>query len=559
MADGSVGAAGVDASVDSKEGETSTGGDLLVQALVAHGVDTVFGIPGGHNLDIYDALAREDGVRHVLARHEQGAAFMADGYARVSGRTGVLITLEGPGLTNAMTGLGEAYSDSSPVLSISSQIPSGLIGLDRGVIHELRDQLESLKSVCRWSWRAESRDDVSALVGQALAAHVRERPAPVHIEIPLDLLAATGRSSVLASSATVADDPDPAEISAAVERIARGSQPVIYAGGGVNRSGAAAEITELAEALGAPVITTALGKGAIAEDHALYVASLSLWSPWIRSGPVADLVAAADPLVVVGGRLSDASTCDWRMPAPKSIVQLDIDPDRLGETYPCDVGVVGDARLVLRALLDSLDARPGTPPLAAIGRAREAVESHARTGLGWGWQLLSDLRTVLGDRTILMGDSLIGLWASVAWRTNRPRSFHVPMHFNTLGFALPAAIGAKVAVPDAPVVALAGDGAFMFTLAELSAAVQEQVPVIVVVCNDGGYESIRSQQIARYGGRSYAVDLQSPDFVLLAQAMGAAGFRAAGPDDFASTLARAAEEAGPALVEVPLSVAGPWD
>jgi thiamine pyrophosphate-dependent acetolactate synthase large subunit-like protein len=536
---------------------TTTGGDVAVAALVAHGVDTVFGIPGGHNLALYDALAREPAIRHVLPRHEQGAAFMADGYARTSGRTGVMVTLGGPGLTNAMTGLGEAYSDSSPLLSISSQIPSDLIPAERGMIHELRDQNTVLAAVCRWSRRATSHEEIAALVAQAVADHAHGRPAPIHIEIPLDLLGAeaSGPAAVVAARATA--EPDHDAIEAAVARIDRGGRPVIYAGGGVNRAGASAELTALADALGAPVITTALGKGAIAEDHPLYVATTSLWSPWMREGAVAGLIAAADPLIVVGGRLSDASTCDWRMPEPVGIVQIDVDATRLGETYRHEVGVVGDARRALALLAAAVTARVGSAGAGEIAAAREAVMAHARAGLGWGASLLDDIGAVLGPETVLTGDSLIGLWAAVAWRTNRPRSYHVPLHFNTLGFALPAAVGAKVARPDVPVVAIAGDGAFMFTVAELSAAVQERVPVIVVVCNDGGYESIRRQQADRFGGRTYAVDVRAPDFPALAEAMGAAGYRA-GPDDFADVLAKAAEAGRPALVEVPLSVAGPW-
>lgn len=536
---------------------TATGGDVAVAALVAHGVDTVFGIPGGHNLALYDALAREPAIRHVLPRHEQGAAFMADGYARASGRTGAMVTLGGPGLTNALTGLAEAYSDCSPVLAISSQIPSDLIPAERGMIHELRDQGSVLSSVCRWSRRATSHDEIAALVARAVADHARERPAPIHIEIPLDLLGADAArpSAVVAARATA--EPDQDAIEAAVARIDRGRKPVIYAGAGVNRAGASAELTALAEALGAPVITTALGKGAIAEDHPLYVATAALWSPWMREGAVARMIAAADPLIVVGARLSDASTCDWRMPEPTGIVQIDVDATRLGEAYRHEIGVVGDARRALALLAAAAGAGAGADA-AAVATAREAVMAHARAGLGWGASLLDDIGAVLGPETVLTGDSLIGLWAAVAWRTNRPRSYHVPLHFNTLGFALPAAVGAKVARPDVPVVAIAGDGAFMFTVAELSAAVQEQIPVIVIVCNDGGYESIRSQQADRFDGRTYAVDVQAPDFPALARSMGAAGLRASGPDDFAGVLAQAAEADGPALVEVPLSVASPW-
>ncbi|MBI3977376.1 MAG: thiamine pyrophosphate-binding protein [Chloroflexi bacterium] len=553
-------AAGQPSASDGAIAEVLTGGQAVVRALVAHAVDTVFGIPAGHSLDIYDALASEARIRHILPRHEQGAGFMADGYARVGGRTGVALLVGGPGATNAMTALGEAYADSSPVLAVTSQIPSALIGQERGVIHELKNHLAALSSVTAWNRQAGRVEEIPGLIARAIAWHQTQRPRPIHVEIPVDVLSASGTVPSCRPFALTRAQPDVASLERAVARIRRGSRPVIYAGGGVNRAGAASELTALAERLGAPVLTTALGKGSLREDHPLYLATLSLWSPWALHGPIAEIVASADPLIVVGGRFSSASTCDWQMPVPRGVVHIDVDPAEINRNYPCEVAVIGDAKDVLGELLALLPAasRESCFTPSQLDRARAFVAEHARSRLGWGADLLADVRSVLGDQTILMGDSLIGLWAAAAWRTNQPRSYHFPMHFNTLGFALPAAIGAKLAAPGSSVVALAGDGAFMFTMAELSTAVQHRVPVLAIVCNDRGFSSIRRQQEARFAGRTYAADLETPDFARLAEAMGAAGFRVAGPNDFARCLDAAARCGGPAVVEVPLSVQAPW-
>jgi acetolactate synthase-1/2/3 large subunit len=532
-----------------------TGGQAVVDALAAGGVEAVFGIPGGHNLDIYDALAGMPTIRTIVPRHEQGAGFMADGYARVSGRTGVTVTIEGPGATNLLTSLGEAYADHSPVLAITSQIPAADIDRHAMRIHELRDHQRVLASACLWNERATTVEAIPGLIARALADHRTKRPAPIHLEVPLDVLAA--RSSETDGFEPTGPAPlDPAEVARAAEVIAAGSRPLIYAGAGVNRSGAAGALTLLAERLGAPVITTALGKGAIAEDHPLYVATLSLWSPWATSGPVAELVAAADPLIVVGGRLSDASTNDWSMPLPSPIVQIDIEPEQAQPRHRAGVTVAGDAAAALGQLLGALGT--GRSDSVALDEAREHVAAHARANLGWGQDLLDAITSDLGPDTILMGDSLIGLWAATAWRTNAPRAYHVPMHFNTLGFALPAAVGARVAMPTRPIVAIAGEGAFMFTMAELSTAVQHELPVIMIVCNDGAFTSIKRQQVARFG-RTHGVDLASPDLPRLADAMGALGLRADDLAGFRGALATAAASGRPALIEVPLSVRAPWE
>lgn len=539
-----------------------TGGDAVVATLRAAGIDTLFGIPGGHNIDLFDAVVRDGSIRAVLPRHEQGAGFMADGYARVGARTGVIACLEGPGMGNVMTALGEALQDSSPVLVVSSQIKSDLHDRGFGVIHELPNHLETFHAATRFSARAATVDEIPSAIAGALAAHGRgRRPGPSHVEIPEDVLAAVGSWSAplntdQASKAT-------AETESALDRaaslIAAGRRPVILAGAGTSRGCAEDELTAFAEHIGAPVLTTALGKGAIREDHPLYVATTSLWSPWISEGPVAHLIASADPLIVVGSRLTDATTNNWQMPAPSSIIRIDVEQAPATNVYTIDVEVTCDAAVGLAALRALVPGRESTVSEAGLSTARRFPVDHARRSMSDGFDLVTAISTVLGPDTVLMGDSLIGLWGAVAWRTNRPRRYHVPMHFNTLGFALPAAIGAKLANPSAPTVALAGDGAFMFTMAELSAAVQEEVPIIAIVCNDGGFESIRRQQRAKFGGRMISVDIRTPDFAAFARSVGADGFTVRDLADFPTVLETAATTGRASLIEVPLSVAPPWE
>ena len=543
----------------SSRGNLVTGGEAVVRTLEACGVDVVFGIPGGDNIEIFEALSKSKAIRNVLPRHEQGAGFMADGYARTGGEPGVVICLEGPGLTNTLTALGEANEDSSPVLVITSQIASEDMGLGRGLIHELGAQRSVAEAVCLSSESAKEVGDIGPMISRAISRQKSERPAPAHVEIPNDILASRGEHVLEPTS----NQDSPLE-SDALHRVSAligaGPAPLILAGAGAVRSGCGDEITDFAERLGAPVLTTALGKGSIPEDHPLYLATLSLWSPWIAEGIVHDMLKSADPLIVIGSRLTDATTSNGAMPRPERLVQIDIAARAIDLNYQTDASVVGDARQALKGILDFLpeERNESWVSNAERDRARHAVRAHAERGMGWGVTMIDSLSAVLGPDTIITGDSLIGLWAATAWKTERARSYHVPLHFNTLGFALPAGMGAKLARPDAPVVALVGDGAFMYTASELAAAAQEQIPIVVIVCNDGGYESIRRQQLARFGN-VYSSDLVSPDFVGMADALGAHGFKANGPEDFPSVLAKASSISGPTLIEIPLSVSPPWE
>ena len=354
-----------------------TGGQAVVAALQAEGVRAVFGIPGMHTLHLYEALRTAPTIRHFTTRHEQGAAFMADGYARATGEPGVCLAITGPGATNTLTALGNAYCDSSPVFCITSEIATGHIGQGYEVFHELRDQLGLFAGVTAWNERAARVAEIPGAVHRAMVALRTGRPRPAHLEIPIDVLAATGEVEIAAPAAVERPAADPGQVAAAAALLARARFPLIYAGGGVNSAGASAALVSLAERLGAPVLTTFTGKGAIPEDHPLSLGC----GPW-RRGLIADYLARADLLLVVGARLAQVETRDWTLPLPKTLVHVDIDPTVIGRHYPATVGVIGDARRALEQIAAALAgsaAHPAPSPAVEIAQW-QAAERGAVAG-----------------------------------------------------------------------------------------------------------------------------------------------------------------------------------
>ena len=537
-----------------------TGADALMAGLRDAEAKIIFGIPAGQTLAIYEALRLVDDIRHILPRHEQGAAFMADGYARATGLTGVALVVGGPGTTNAMTGLGEAYADSSPVLLLSGDVNTELAGRERGVIHELRNHIDMTRSVTIGSRKAERPAEVYTFITEAFNKHRTARPRPFHVAIPENVL--TLREPIDVEGPVKTDFPrpelDPGDLARAIHAIERGARPLIWAGAGVNRSGASAQLALFANVLQAPVITTALGKGSISEDNALYIGSLSLGSPWIADGPVAKLIAAADPLIVLGGRLSAASTRDWTMPSPVSLVHIDIDSQEFGKNYTADCSLRADVLEALAVFGRELNTiREPWCSDDDLQAARDQIEIHAQVGMGDAFSILRAINEVVGTEAILTGDSLIGLWAASVWRSTELRSYHFPMHFNTLGFALPAAVGASVGIKERPVIAIAGDGAALYSIAEFSTAVDNSLGIPFVVFNDQGYGSIRAQQYAAFG-ETYQTELPDTDFASLGRAFGGKGYAPASVEDLRIAVEETVSGDVPAVIEVASTVGAPW-
>ena len=537
---------------------TMTGGQALVNALVSEGVDTVFGIPGTHALPIYDALLDAPTIRHFLVRHEQGAAFMAAGYARSTGKVGVCLTTTGPAALNTFSALATAYADSCPVLLLCTQIPSDFIGKDKGVYHELPDQLGLLERLTCFSARPERVQDIVGLVHAAMRrAHIG-RPRPMALELPADLLKSRGEVTIPAPDRPPRPAPDADQIDAAVGLMTWSKRPIIWAGGGVTISEAHAELAALAEMLQAPVLTTNMGKGALPPDHPLHLGYLS------GQGCVRDYLAGCDLLVAVGTRFSFITTDRWALQLPEAIIHIDIDPDEIGKNYPAAVGVVGDASSTLQALTRQLQLQPQPEGNRTYRRSRVEEVSALKAEVRAIWEeqmpveygLVRDIRAALPHEAIVSMDPTV--WAYSAWHMldiYEPRCYLYPMGGATLGYGLPAALGAKVAHPDRPVVAICGDAGFMVSCQELATAVQYGINVVLLVFNDEGYGVLRIQQDGRYGRRSQ-VDTVNPDFVAMARAFGADGVRVDGPDQVKAALESALENENdkPTLIEIPIAL-----
>jgi acetolactate synthase-1/2/3 large subunit len=533
-----------------------TGGQAVVAALEAHSVDVVFGMPGVHNLALYDALCDAARIRHVLVRHEQGAAFAADGYARATGRPGVVLTTAGPGLTNTLTAIGEAWSDSSPVVLIAAHVESPFVEQDLGFGHELRGQLDLFRTATCFQARPTAVGNVAPSIAEAFAKAQRGRPRPAVVQIPQDVLNDT--SEVDAPLAPVSEQrrgADTALVRTAARMLANAQRPAIYAGAGVHRAGAHVEVRHLAEHLEAPVFTTAPGKGAVPEDHPLAVGNR-----WMGEPALTQLLADSDVLLAVGTRFGAQDTSQWQLRLPETVIQIDVDADELSRNVPAELGLDGDARTVIAQLLRELDDTLANNPGRRAGNLaelRQRLDASALEQWPEPIRFLADLRAGLDRDAIVFCDSLIQYWAARHFPVYAPRAFHLPWTFGTLGSSLPMAIGAKVAFPDRQVVTLCGDGALMFTLSELATAVQAQANIVIVVCNDAGFGAMRLHQRRRFG-RFIASDLATPDFAAVAEAFGAMGLRLGSPAELAPALQAAHSADRPVLIDVPLALDLPW-
>ena len=529
-----------------------TGGEAVVRSLAAHDVDTVFGIPGTHNLGIYDALRAMGGIRHILARHEQGAAFMADGYARASGEVGVCISTTGPAALNTLASLGTAFSDSSPVLCIASQIPAEGIGLDKGYLHECQDQLGSFAPVTKWRARADTVEAIPGVMREAFAQMLSGRPRPTAVEIPCDTLDESDEVTIPAPAEVNRPAPDPEQVERAARLLRAARRPVIWAGGGVISSSAGAELRRLAERLQAPIFTTVLGKGAVADDHPL-AAGATILHPAARA-----FLAESDLMLAVGTRFTEEETDRWGLCLPDSLIHIDIDPEEIDRNYPATVGVVGDARAALQLINTQLQdlGRQDNGSAAGIAKLRQKIWRYCQARAPEGVELVQTLRKALPRDTIIVSDlTVAAYWCRRLLDIYEPRTNIYPWGFCTLGFGLPAAIGAKVARPDRPVVVLCGDGGFLFNCQELAVAAQFDVPIVALVFNDSAYGVLKPQQMARYG-QAHAVDLVNPDFVALAGAFGVDGCRVTSIEQLGPAVAKAIEADRSALIELPGTL--PW-
>lgn len=516
-----------------------SGGEALVAALADHGVDVVFGIPGTHNLEIYKHLALR-GVRHVSTRHEQGAGYAADGYARTTGRVGVAVVTSGPALLNIATAVAQAWSDSVPVLVVSPGLPLRHPATGNGMLHETRDQGAAMRAVAAASLRATSVGEIPTTVAQAFALMTAGRPRPVHLEVPLDVLEEVAEVTRVEPLPSTVSLPEPQQLAAAVTRLEEAQQPVLIVGGGAKQ--AAVEVRELAECLGSPVVTTTNGKGVLPEDHRLALGA------GVHLATVKALVDEADLVVAVGTELAPADLWFGALPVAGKLVRIDIDAVAAVTNAAPDVVLVGDAAATLSELVERVDREPASPDIAAW-RARKRADSRHE---GAEWMSLVDAMARALPRDVIMAtDNAMACYygAMANLPTHSPASFLFPTGYGTLGYGLPAAIGAKVAHPDRPVVAMLGDGGVMFTVQELATAAVLGITLPVIVVDNHGYGEIRNEMGDRHDP-VHAVDFPAPDFAALGRAMGCHGVTVDDPADITVPLREALSAPVPTVIHV---------
>ncbi|HKX08426.1 MAG TPA: 5-guanidino-2-oxopentanoate decarboxylase [Stellaceae bacterium] len=516
------------------------GGHAVVAQLQAYGVDTVFGIPGVHTLELYRGLA-ECGIRHIGVRHEQGAGFMADGYARASGKPGVCCLITGPGLMNAATAIGQAYSDSMPMLVLASVNATGELGKGRGRLHEITDQRAAVAPLTGFARTIRREDELAQAVADAYALFETGRPRPVVLEFPLDFLSAPAVMTAQKRQTWARPAASAGDLEQAASLIDGAERPVLLLGGGA--VACAAEARAFAEKAGCLVVTTTAGKGVFPDSHPASLGA-TLSKPATQA-----LLAESDLLVAVGTELSETdSWSDW-LTLPRTLIRIDLDRHTLTRDYPPTVGLLADAGPTLAALTER------------FGRARDTqAERAARIRvLGHGnpdplgrkhMAVLDAIRSALPGNGMLFSDmTQIAYTGNHYFRCEAPRSWFHPNGFGTLGYAMPAAIGAKLACPERPVAALAGDGGFLFTVQELGTAVEQRLALPIILWNNDALGQIAGD-MAAHGIPALGVKPRNPDFQALARAFGANAIRTESLGALSQAIARAASADGPTLIEV---------
>jgi len=528
-----------------------TTAEAIVSSLMAHGVDTVFGIPGAHTYPLIDAIAREPSIRFVTARHEQGAAYMALGYAKSTGRVGVFTVVPGPGILNTTAAIATAISTNAPILGVTANVMSFNIGKGRGQLHELPDQLATLRSLTKYSERIPGPAAAPAMVTDAFRAMLTGRPGPATLEAAWDHLGARGPVDLdIDRSIPTAPAADPATIEAAADLIAEAENPLIIVGTGAQH--AADEVRSLAELIQAPVTSHRSGKGVLDNRHPLGLRSADAWRYW----PTVDVV------IGIGSRLELLGFRWGGHPTDRRSVRIEIDAEELERT-PSDVGVLADAAegttALLKALHGRVEARPDRGAEMASCRAEaEAAISEVKPYIDF----LRAIRAALPEDGFFVDEvTQIGFTARFAFDTYLPRTYVSGGYQDNLGFGFHTALGVKVGNPDRATVAVTGDGGLMFGVQELATAVLHGVGLVTVVFDNGGYGNVRRDQATNFGGRVTGAELANPDFVALAAAFGATGIRVDEPFELQRAIEAAIAADVPTLIHVPIDPAdevSPW-
>jgi acetolactate synthase I/II/III large subunit len=536
---------------------------LLVDCLAAEGCEWVFSVPGEETMDVLEALADHEQVRHVTTRHEQGAAFMADVHGRLTGRCAVAMATLGPGATNLVTGIADAYLDRAPMVALTGQT-----GIDKvhKESHQYVDIPRMLEPVTKWTTRVQRAGAIPEIVAKAFRVAQLAKPGPTHIELPEDIAASVVNPGLLPLPSSRAYFPEPTDeaIAHAASLIASSSRPIVLAGNGVLRRHASPELREFARGLHVPVAATFMGKGAIDDRSHLSLMAVGLQArDHVLSG-----FDRADLVIAVGYDQVEYAPGRWNPDGRTKILHIDTAPSEVDALYRPEVELIGDIDGTLRRLLAAVlprgisgrnaTQRHASGELLVHADLRQALlqDLHAYEADD-GWPIrpqkaIADLRAALGPQDIVVSD--VGahkIWVARLYQAYEPNTVIISNGFASMGIALPGAIAAALVHPDRHVVALCGDGGFLMNVQELETAVRLGVRVTVVVWRDDGYGLIDWKQRNEFG-RPFGVSFGNPDFVALAQSFGMPAFRPASSADLAATLRRALDVAGPSLVEVPI-------
>ncbi|ALE00440.1 5-guanidino-2-oxopentanoate decarboxylase [Pseudomonas syringae] len=524
----------------------TTCGEFLVRQLSAWGVDTVFGIPGVHTVELYRGLPGS-GIRHITPRHEQGAGFMADGYARVSGKPGVCFIITGPGMTNILTAMGQAYADSIPMLVISSVNERHRLGLGNGYLHELPNQRAMVAGVSAFSHTLMSVEELPAVLARAFAVFDSQRPRPVHIELPLDIIVASAAHMTLQPRQIIdRPAPDPTAIARAAARLRSARRPLLLLGGGC--VAAMEQVRELAARLDAPTALTINAKGLLPAGHPLLLGSNQSLMP------VRQLALDADVVLAIGTELGETDydvVFDGNFRVGGELIRIDIDAGQLTRNHPPSLAILSDATAAISALLAELPVRAANKASPGAQRTAAAQEQLAEGFSAWAHyrklfecvlEVLPEARFV-GDstQTVYSGNHLVELDSPRRW-------FNASTGYGTLGYGLPAAIGARLAEPSRAVISLMGDGGIQFTLPELASAVEARVGIIVLLWNNQGYGEIK-RYMERRDITPLGVDIHTPDFLTIARGFGCVAERARDYQHLQALL-REAPDDRPLIIEI---------
>ena len=528
-----------------------SGGEALAKSLVREGVEVVFGIPGIQVYGIVAGLRDEPGIRMITTRHEQATTYMADGYARASGKPGVALVVPGAGVYNAASGLTNAFSRSSPVLLIAGQVPRGAIGKNQGAVHEVADQPGTVRSVTKWQQQALRPREVPDAVFEAFRQMRTGRPRPVLMEMPPDVGVEREEVTLRSPARVSRITPYSGDLREAAEIIAKSSRPLIFAGGGVARSDAEEALVRLAEATSIPVVTSSGGKGAIPDNHPLsYGSCFSPSGERREMNQLFEVMQSADVVIGIGARFSLGNPAGEE----STLININIDDAELTGVQSNTIPLHGDAKATIEALLPHLmevGAGDRSSPAEAVKAARNLIAYYDIRLKEPQYPVLEALQKGIPEDAFTVWDvSQFGFYARTHWQVTRPKTYIDSGYSFNLGYAFPTALGVKVAKPHRPVVCVAGDGGFMFNASELSTAVKYGINLVTVIFRNDSYGNVARDLEEGFNG-AYETDLHNPDFVKFAESFGVIGMRAENPLDLETLVPQALERDAPVIIDVP--------